>query len=191
MSGLRVVPAPCSIWLADVPFGCLQQALKNLGQACARYKARFPTFKKRGRSDSFRYSGLSDLQLDQDEQPDLFTGARLAALPQQPQCLGSVDECYCQQCGRGMVCIHPDGTAGRTPYCARGRFWIRGGSSSDAAGIQAAMERWTAHYRVSTEHEHHLPALPAYREGEPTQLNSSVQRAGSGNTRTWSVRSTY
>jgi putative transposase len=59
---------PASIWLADVPFGCLQQALKNLGQAYARYRsrqARFPTFKKRGRSDSFRYSGLSDLQLDQ------------------------------------------------------------------------------------------------------------------------------
>lgn len=59
---------PVSIWLADVPFGCLQQALRNLERAYARYhsaQTRFPVFKKSGRSDSFRYSNNSEFKLDQ------------------------------------------------------------------------------------------------------------------------------
>jgi putative transposase len=54
--------------LADAPIGTLQQALRNLESACARYRrgqAQFPTFKKKGRSDSFRYSHPSEIKLDQ------------------------------------------------------------------------------------------------------------------------------
>jgi putative transposase len=59
---------PESIWLADAPIGTQQQALRNLERAYARYRshqAQFPTFKKRGRSDGFRYSDPGALKLDQ------------------------------------------------------------------------------------------------------------------------------
>jgi putative transposase len=59
---------PESTWMADVPFGCLQQALRNLERAFARYndrQAQFPRFERRGLSDSFRYSRPSELKLDQ------------------------------------------------------------------------------------------------------------------------------
>jgi putative transposase len=59
---------PESIWLADVPIGTLQQAIRNLERAYARYyqhQARLPVFKKKGRSDSFRYSDPNELKLDQ------------------------------------------------------------------------------------------------------------------------------
>jgi transposase len=42
---------PESTWLAEVPFGCLQHALRNLERAFARYngrQAQFPRFKRRG-----------------------------------------------------------------------------------------------------------------------------------------------
>jgi putative transposase len=55
-------------WLAQVPFGCLQQALRNLERAQAGYRTsqtRAPVFKKRGRSESFRYSGGCDIRVDQ------------------------------------------------------------------------------------------------------------------------------
>ena len=58
---------PESIWLAATPIGILQQALRNLERAYGRFhssQARFPTFKKRGRSDSFRCSNPSELKLD-------------------------------------------------------------------------------------------------------------------------------
>jgi putative transposase len=66
LAGWRRLPE--SIWLADVPFGCLHQALRNLEQAYARFhraQTRFPAFKKRGRSDSFRYSDNREFKLDQ------------------------------------------------------------------------------------------------------------------------------
>jgi len=59
---------PDSVWLSSVPIGTLQQALRNLERAYARYRGhqtRYPSFKKRGRSDSFRYSGLDEIHLDQ------------------------------------------------------------------------------------------------------------------------------
>jgi putative transposase len=59
---------PASPWLADAPFGTQQQALRNLETAYARHAsglAQHPKFKKRGRSDSFRYSIVSDITLDQ------------------------------------------------------------------------------------------------------------------------------
>jgi len=54
---------PESPWLADVPIGCLQQSLRNLDRAYARYHN--PVFKKRRRSDSFYYAKSNDIRIDQ------------------------------------------------------------------------------------------------------------------------------
>jgi hypothetical protein len=59
---------PKSLWLAEAPFGTQQQAFRNLETAYGRQAsglAQHPKFKKRGRSDSFRHSGGSDISLDQ------------------------------------------------------------------------------------------------------------------------------
>ena len=45
-------------WLKDAPSVCLQQALKNLDRAFANYRAKRaeePTFRKKGKHDSFRF----------------------------------------------------------------------------------------------------------------------------------------
>jgi putative transposase len=45
-------------WLAEAPIHPLQQSLKDLGRAYANFFAKrsgFPRFKKKGRSDGFRY----------------------------------------------------------------------------------------------------------------------------------------
>ena len=45
-------------WLKDAPFRTLQQALKDLDPAFKNFfggRADFPTFKKKGRSESFRF----------------------------------------------------------------------------------------------------------------------------------------
>jgi putative transposase len=58
---------PESKWLAQVPFGCLQQALRNLERAHVRYhtlQARAPVYKRRGRSDSFRYPRGCEMTVD-------------------------------------------------------------------------------------------------------------------------------
>jgi putative transposase len=55
-------------WLGKVPFGCLQQSLRDLESAHAGYRrglTRAPVFKKRDRSESFRFSGGSYIRLDQ------------------------------------------------------------------------------------------------------------------------------
>ena len=59
---------PDSQWLADAPFGTQRQALRNLDQAFSRHAsqlAQSPRFKKRGLSDSIRFSNLRDIRLDQ------------------------------------------------------------------------------------------------------------------------------
>jgi putative transposase len=55
-------------WLADAPVHPLQQALQDLERAHSHFfaqRAGFPKFKKKGRSDSFRYSGSETTKLDQ------------------------------------------------------------------------------------------------------------------------------
>jgi putative transposase len=55
-------------WLAEVPVHPLQQALKDLERAYANFfakRADFPRFKKKGRSDSFRYPDPKQIKLDQ------------------------------------------------------------------------------------------------------------------------------
>jgi putative transposase len=55
-------------WLADAPVHPLQQALQDLERAYSHFfaqRAGFPRFKKKGRSDSFRYPDPKQIQLDQ------------------------------------------------------------------------------------------------------------------------------
>ena len=55
-------------WLADAPAHPLQQALKDLERAYSNFfaqRAGFPRFKKKGRSDSFRYPDPKQIKLDQ------------------------------------------------------------------------------------------------------------------------------
>jgi len=59
---------PETAWLADAPVHPLQQALKDLERAYANFfaqRADFPRFKKKGRSDSFRYPDPKQIKLDQ------------------------------------------------------------------------------------------------------------------------------
>jgi putative transposase len=55
-------------WLKEAPAQSLQQALKDLERAFQNFfagRASYPTFKKKGRGDSFRYPRPSQIHLDQ------------------------------------------------------------------------------------------------------------------------------
>jgi putative transposase len=55
-------------WLKEAPSQALQQALKDLERAYKNFfakRAGFPRFKKKGRSDSFRYPDAKQIKLDQ------------------------------------------------------------------------------------------------------------------------------
>ena len=55
-------------WLAEAPVHPLQQKLKDLERAYNNFfdkRAGFPCFKKKGRSDSFRYPDPKQIKLDQ------------------------------------------------------------------------------------------------------------------------------
>ncbi|QUV99749.1 transposase [Chloracidobacterium sp. MS 40/45] len=55
-------------WLAEVPVHPLQQALKDVERAYANFfagRAALPRFRKKGRSDSFRYPDPKQIRLDQ------------------------------------------------------------------------------------------------------------------------------
>jgi putative transposase len=55
-------------WLAETPIHPLQQTLKDLERAYANFFAkiaRFPTFKKKGQNNSFRYPDSKQIKLDQ------------------------------------------------------------------------------------------------------------------------------
>lgn len=55
-------------WLAESPVHPLQQTLKDLERAYANFfakRAEFPRFKKKGKSDSFRYPDPKQIKLDQ------------------------------------------------------------------------------------------------------------------------------
>lgn len=60
--------SPDTAWLADAPVHPLQQTLKDLERAYSNVfakRADFPRFKKKGRSDSFRYPDPKQIKLDQ------------------------------------------------------------------------------------------------------------------------------
>jgi putative transposase len=55
-------------WLSEAPFHTLQQALKDLDKAYKNFfakRADFPTFKKKGRGDGFRFPDRKQIKLDQ------------------------------------------------------------------------------------------------------------------------------
>src|ERR1039457_1572544 len=55
-------------WLSEAPFHTLHQALKDLDRAYKNFfaqRANFPTFKKKGRGDSFRFPDPKQIKLDQ------------------------------------------------------------------------------------------------------------------------------
>ena len=57
-----------TVWLAVAPVHPLQQTLKDLERAYSNFfakRADFPRFKKKGRSDSFRYPDAKQIKLDQ------------------------------------------------------------------------------------------------------------------------------
>ncbi|QIK36696.1 transposase [Caldichromatium japonicum] len=59
---------PPTAWLGEAPAQALRQSLKDLDQAYANFfakRAGFPRFKKKGQSDSFRYSDSEKIKLDQ------------------------------------------------------------------------------------------------------------------------------
>lgn len=60
--------SPETAWLADAPVHPLQQSLRNLERAYGNFfakRADFPRFKKKGRSDSFRFPDPKQIRLDQ------------------------------------------------------------------------------------------------------------------------------
>jgi putative transposase len=55
-------------WLSEAPYHTLQQALKDLDRAYRNFfaqRADFPTFKEKGRGDSFRFPDPKQIKLDQ------------------------------------------------------------------------------------------------------------------------------
>ena len=55
-------------WLKDAPVHPLQHALKDLERAYRNFfaqRGRFPRFKRKGRSESFRYPDAKQFQIDQ------------------------------------------------------------------------------------------------------------------------------
>ena len=55
-------------WLSEAPYHTLQQALKDLDRAYKNFfaqRADFPTFKEKGRGDSFRFPDPKQIKLDQ------------------------------------------------------------------------------------------------------------------------------
>ena len=59
---------PASSWLKEAPSQTLQQALKDLDRAFQNFfagRASYPTFKKKGRGESFRFPQPSQIRLDQ------------------------------------------------------------------------------------------------------------------------------
>jgi putative transposase len=55
-------------WLSEAPFHALQQSLKDLDRAYRNFfakRADFPTFKKKGRGDGFRFPDPKQIKLDQ------------------------------------------------------------------------------------------------------------------------------
>src|ERR1035441_10314076 len=55
-------------WRSEAPYHTLQQALKDLDRAYKNFfaqRADFPTFKEKGRDDSFRFPDSKQIKLDQ------------------------------------------------------------------------------------------------------------------------------
>jgi len=102
-------------WLADAPVHPLQQALQDLERAYSHFfaqRAGFPKFKKKGRSDSFRYPDAQANPAGPGQQPHLSAQTWLAALSQQPRRGGQGQERHRIQARWQVVRVDPDRAGG-------------------------------------------------------------------------------
>ena len=104
--------APETAWLADAPVHPLQQALKDLEQAYAHFfakRSRPPCFKKKGRSESFRYPDPKQIKLDQTNCRLFLPKLGWLRYRNSRQVLGAVKQITVRQsCGKWFVSIQTE-----------------------------------------------------------------------------------
>ena len=104
--------APETAWLADAPVHPLQQALKDLEQAYAHFfakRCRLPRFKKKGRSESFRYPDPKQIKLDQANGRLFLPKLGWLRYRNSRKVLGEVKQvAVCQLCEKWFVSIQTE-----------------------------------------------------------------------------------
>jgi putative transposase len=99
-------------WLADAPVHPLQQTLKDLERAYSNFfakRADFPCFKKKGRSDSFRYPDPKQIKLDQANSRLFLPKLGWLRYRNSREVLGTVKNVtVSQSCGKWFVSIQTE-----------------------------------------------------------------------------------
>jgi len=99
-------------WLADAPIHPLQQKLKDLERAYSNFfakRADFPRFKKKGRSDSFRYPDPKQIKLDQANSRIFLPKLGWVRYRNSRKVLGAVKNVtVSQSCGKWFVSIQTE-----------------------------------------------------------------------------------
>ncbi|UXU90886.1 RNA-guided endonuclease InsQ/TnpB family protein [Burkholderia sp. S-53] len=99
-------------WLADAPVHPLQQSLKDLERAYANFfakRADFPRFKKKGRSDSFRYPDPKQVKFDQTNSRLFLPKLGWLRYRNSREALGTVKNItVSQSCGKWYVSIQTE-----------------------------------------------------------------------------------
>lgn len=99
-------------WLADAPVHPLQQTLKDLERAYTNFfakRADFPRFKKKGRSDSFRYPDPKQIKLDQPNSRLFLPKLGWLRYRNSRDVLGTVKNItVSQSCGKWFVSIQTE-----------------------------------------------------------------------------------
>jgi len=99
-------------WLADAPVHPLQQALKDLERAYSNFfakRADFPRFKKKGRSDSFRYPDPKQIRLEQHNGRIFLPKLGWLRVRFSREVLGTVKNItVSQSCGKWFVSIQTE-----------------------------------------------------------------------------------
>jgi putative transposase len=101
-----------TVWLADAPVHPLQQALRDLELAYSNFfskRAGFPRFKKKGRSDSFRYPDPKQIKLDQGNSRIFLPKLGWLHVRFSREVLGTVKNVtVSQSCGKWFVSIQTE-----------------------------------------------------------------------------------
>lgn len=99
-------------WLAEAPVHPLQQALKDLERAYSNFfakRANFPRFKKKGRSDSFRYPDPKQIKLEQGNSRIFLPKLGWLRYRNSREVLGAVKNVtVSQSCGKWFVSIQTE-----------------------------------------------------------------------------------
>ncbi|MCG5523304.1 transposase, partial [Ectothiorhodospira sp. A-7R] len=99
-------------WLADAPVHPLQQTLKDLERAYSNFfakRADLPRFKKKGRSDSFRYPDPKQIKLDQVNNRLFLPKLGWLRYRNSREVLGTVKNVtVSQSCGKWFVSIQTE-----------------------------------------------------------------------------------